>query len=76
MSEVLFKYPEWEKPLQEFILEQRVPDLEGRAAGLRVLLRTRLQAMKPSDGDEFQALKDAVHILDVLEDSPPNVQVT
>jgi hypothetical protein len=65
MKDHNLKYPEWQIPLQEVILEFDLDKLPGKIQRLETLIFQRLQALRSSnDGaDEHQAISDAVEIL-------------
>jgi hypothetical protein len=59
------KYPEWQVPLQEVILEFDLDKLPGKIQRVETLIFQRLQALRSSnDGaDERQAIANDVVIL-------------
>jgi hypothetical protein len=69
MSAEGWKYPEWQDPLQELILE--FDDEKAREKGQKVesLILARLQKLRPeSDGrGELLALSDALSVLRIVK---------
>ena len=59
------KYPEWQVPLQEVILEFDLDQLPGKIQRLETLIFQRLQALRSTnDGaDERHAIANGVEIL-------------
>jgi hypothetical protein len=65
MSESEFKYPNWQSPLQEAILEFDRETLAKKIQEVETLMFERLQEISsdPDHQDERQALSDATTIL-------------
>jgi hypothetical protein len=64
------KYPSWQVPLREAVLEFDREKLDEKIQTVKKLIFDRLEAM-PSEGghqDERQALADAVSMLRVLKE--------
>ena len=69
MSESELKYPSWQTPLQEAILELDRETLSERIQKIETLMFERLQAISSETDhqDERQALADAASILRTLK---------
>jgi hypothetical protein len=67
MSEEVLKFPKWQEPLQQLILNFRAPDFSDRARQMHKTLESRLRIMTPADMEERQALVDALHAIDTFE---------
>ena len=63
------KYPSWQMPLQEAILELDLKKLAERIQGVEILISDRLQELSSDTDtqDERQALADAASILRTLK---------
>jgi len=66
MSEQVLKFPQWQKPLQELLVHLQETDAAGRISTLENAIRSRLRIMTPADGEERQALEDALSTLTVV----------
>ena len=67
MSEL--RYPSWQRPLQEAILERDREKLAERIQEVETIIFERLQTLSPhiDHRDERQALADAASLLRVLK---------
>ena len=65
MEDQELKFPEWQAPLQDVILEFDLDKLPGKILNVENLIFQRLQSLRASnDGaEEVQAITDAVNIL-------------
>ena len=65
MSDGALRFPEWQVPLQEVILEFDREELREKAERVETLIFERVQQLnQESDGrDERQALEDGLNIL-------------
>jgi hypothetical protein len=63
------KYPSWQTPLQEAILELNLKQLAERIQRVEILISERLQTLSSDTDtrDERQALADAASILRTLK---------
>ena len=63
------KYPEWQEPLQQALLELDTDKLKARIASAEIAIFSRLQALTrgPYHPAERQALEDALATLRVLK---------
>jgi hypothetical protein len=70
MSEEELKFPEWQKPLQDLILEVNPERWHEKVQNVKTLIAERQQQLdRASDGHvEREALHDALTILRVLTD--------
>ena len=66
MSEQVLKFPLWQEPLQQLILNSSAPDFSERARQLHQTLESRLRIMTPADLEERKALVDALHTIENL----------
>jgi len=66
MSEQVLKFPQWQKPLQQLILDFSTPDFQDRALQMQQTLESRLRIMSTADLEEQQALVDALHTIDAI----------
>jgi hypothetical protein len=64
------KYPEWQKPLQEALLEFDHHRLQERVATAEAAISNRLLALSgiPNSEAERQAIRDALALLRFLKD--------
>lgn len=64
-----FKYPEWQIPLQELILESDRTKLPEKVQKVETLIFERLQQLREgNDGEiETQAINDAVALLRIIK---------
>jgi len=62
-------YPEWQKPVQEALIEFDHEKLQARMAAARTAISNRLETIAQQGGHpaEEQAIKDALVILRMLE---------
>jgi hypothetical protein len=69
MSDSELKYPEWQAPLQEVILEFDREKLWGKVQKVETLIFERLQQLSQgNDGrTEREAINDALPILQVIK---------
>ena len=70
MSEGELRYPEWQKPLQDLILEFDREKLAEKVKKVEALIIERDRQLRVSDShtDERVALSDAMAIIRVLTD--------
>jgi hypothetical protein len=63
------KYPEWQKPLQELILEFDRDKLPEKVQQVETLIFERLQQLRRgNDGNiELQAINDALGVLRIIK---------
>jgi len=63
------KYPEWQAPLQELILEFDREKLSGKIENVETLISKRLQQLRDErDGlAEVQALNDGLAVLRIIK---------
>lgn len=63
------KYPEWQEPLREALLELDKDRLKARVAAAETAIFNRLQAISQSGGNqaEREAIEDALSCLRVLK---------
>jgi hypothetical protein len=74
MSELL-KYPQWQKPLMEAILEFDPERLSLKVRTLEKAMHARFDTLSGShDSRERQALADGLATLDMLKESAHNLQ--
>lgn len=68
------KYPLWQTPLQELILEFDAEDRLEKTKTFEALLHTRLQELsRENDGhDERQAIADALSLMRRMEELAPS----
>jgi len=66
MSEQVLKFPQWQQPLQQLILDFSAPDFSERARQMHKTLESRLRIMTTADIEERQALVDALHTIDAF----------
>ena len=66
MSELVLKFPQWQEPLQQLILNFSAPGFSERARQMHQTLESRLRIVKPADLEERQALVDALHTIDAF----------
>jgi hypothetical protein len=66
---VILKYPEWQEPLREALLELDKNKLKQRVAAAETAIFNKLQAISRSTDDqaERQAIDDALQTLRVLK---------
>jgi hypothetical protein len=64
--EQVLKFPKWQEPLQQLILNFNAPGFSERAQQMHQSLQSRLHTMTTADMVERQALEDALHTIDVL----------
>ena len=69
MSGSELKYPEWQAPLQELILEFDREKLPGKRQNVEILISKRLQQLRDEmDGlAEVQALNDGLAVLRIIK---------
>jgi hypothetical protein len=69
MNDEELKFPEWQAPLQDVILEFDRANLPGKIEKVETLILERLQQLRrSSDGrSEQQAMNDALEILRILK---------
>jgi len=77
MAENELKFPEWQEPLRDAILERDPQQLADKTQKIEALIRARLQQLRMAiSGDsesrtEEQALMDALNVIRiVLKDNP------
>jgi len=65
MTDHDLKYPDWQAPLQDVILEFDLAKLPGKILHVENLIFQRLQSLRATNGgaDEMQAITEAVNIL-------------
>ena len=69
MSDSELKYPEWQGPLQELILEFNREKLPGKIQNVETLISKRLQQLRDEmDGRaEIQAINDGLAVLRIIK---------
>ena len=69
MNDSELKYPEWQAPLQELILEFDREKLPGKMENVETLIAKRLQQLRDErDGlAEVQALNDGLAVLRIIK---------
>ena len=66
-NDATLKFPEWQIPLQELLLEFDSEKLPAKMEGVRVLIFARLKHLQDHyDRDEMQAINDAMNILRIV----------
>ena len=62
-------YPEWQKPVQEALIELDLERLQARIASAKTAVSRRLETIAQQEGHqaERQAIEDALAILRMLE---------
>jgi hypothetical protein len=62
-------FPEWQKPVQEALIELDHEKLQARMAAAKTAISNRLESIAPQEGHqaEKQAIEDALVILRMLE---------
>jgi hypothetical protein len=65
MTDHDLKYPDWQAPLQDVILEFDLGKLPGKILLVENLIFQRLQSLRATNGDadEMQAITEAVNLL-------------
>lgn len=69
MEDRALKFPQWQGPVQELVLEFDPIKLEERIRAVEVLLFDRLQQLEQENGghDEKIALQDALSIIRIMK---------
>ena len=78
MAENELKFPEWQEPLRDAILERDPQQLADKTQKIEALIRARLQQLRMAiSGDsesrtEEQALMDALNVIRIVLKHNPN----
>ena len=78
MTENGLKFPEWQEPLRDAILEHDPQQLAEKTQKIEALIRTRLQQLRMSETAdsesraEEQALVDALNVIRIVLKDRPN----
>lgn len=78
MTEDGLKFPEWQEPLRDAILERDPQQLAEKTQKIEALIRTRLQQLRMSESadsesrTEEQALVDALNVIRIVLKDKPN----
>jgi hypothetical protein len=67
MSDPELKFPQWQAPFQELIIEFTLQRLPEKLQKAEVLIQERLQQLDHGNRDEQVALRDALSILRVMK---------